>query len=111
MTLLAFAFCGATAAFSGVLLTSRMMTGQVTTGDGYELMAIAGIVIGGASITGGSGTAVGSVFGMLVMMILNNAMTLVSLNAFYQSITQGLILILAMMMDVGRRALRDRIVK
>ena len=109
VTLYAYVICGALAGFSGTLLTSRMMSGQVSLGDGYELLAIAGVVIGGASIMGGSGTAIGTVFGMLVICLVTNAMTLVSLNAFYQPIVQGLIIILAMMLDTGRRSLKTRI--
>lgn len=107
--LLAFVFCGALAAFSGILLTSRMMTGQVSTGTGYDLLSIAGIVIGGAAIGGGSGTVVGTIFGMLVINVLNNAMTLLGLNAYYTSATQGLIIILAVMLDAGRHSLKNRI--
>ena len=109
MVLLAYVYCGALAAFSGILLTSRIMTGQVATGSGYDLLSIAGIVIGGAAIGGGSGTVLGTVFGMLVISILNDAMTLLGLNAFYQSATQGLVIVLATMLDVGRRSLRKRI--
>ena len=109
INLLAYVYCGAFAAFSGILLTARMMTGQVSTGEGYELLAIAGIVIGGASIGGGAGTVIGTVFGMLVISIVNNAMTLLSMNAFYQAATQGVIIILATMLDAGRRTLKNRI--
>jgi len=109
VSLLAYVYCGAFAAFAGILLTSRMMTGQVGTGQGYELLAIAGIVIGGAAIGGGSGTVVGTVFGLIVITIVNNALTLLGMNAFYQSATQGLIIILATMLDAGRRTLKSRI--
>ena len=76
---------------------------------GYELLAIAGIVIGGAAIGGGAGTVVGTVFGVLVINIVNNALTLFHMNAFYQQSTQGLIIILAIMLDAGRRTLKNRI--
>ena len=109
VTLYAYTICGALAGFSGTLLTSRMMSGQVSLGDGYELLAIAGVVIGGASIMGGSGTAIGTVFGMLVICLVTNAMTLIGLNAFLQPIVQGIIIILAMMLDTGRRSLKNRI--
>ena len=107
--LLAYVYCGALAAFSGILLTSRMMTGQVATGSGYDLLAIAGIVIGGATVGGGTGTVIGTIFGMLVISVLNNAMTLLGLNAYYTSATQGLIIVLAVMLDTGRHRLKDRL--
>ena len=108
VTLYAYILSGALAAFSGILLTSRMMSGQVTLGEGYELMVIAGIVIGGASIMGGSGTTIGTVFGMLVICLVNNAMTLVSMNPYFQPIVQGIIIILAMILDINRQSLKNR---
>jgi len=109
VTLYAYIICGALAGFSGTLLTSRLMSGQVVLGEGYELLAIAGVVIGGASIAGGSGTAIGTLFGMLAICLVTNAMTLIGLNAFYQPITQGIIIILAIMLDAGRQSLKNRL--
>lgn len=107
--LLAYVYCGAMAALAGILLTSRMMSGQTATGTGYELMAIAGVVIGGGSFKGGKGTVLGAVFGMMVIRLMNNAFTLLNLNAYWQQVAQGLIIIFAMLLDLFRMKLRNRI--
>lgn len=91
------------AAVSGLVLTARVASGQPSLGDGYELQAIAGAVIGGISLSGGAGTVYGVICGTLVMGVLNNGMDLLNINGYWQQIAQGAIIILAVFMDVLRQ--------
>jgi ribose transport system permease protein len=86
---------GITAAVSGLILASRLNSGQPLAGTGLELNAIAAVVIGGASVTGGEGGVIGSLIGALIMSVLSNGLDLLNIGTFYQMIFTGIILILA----------------
>ncbi|MCL2864646.1 MAG: ABC transporter permease [Lachnospiraceae bacterium] len=87
------------AGFAGILTASWMSTGQPTAGTGAELDAIAASVIGGASLSGGIGSAFGTFGGVLLLQILTNIMNLVGLPSFYQRIAKGLIIIFALLLN------------
>lgn len=103
---LSYVFCGILAAISGMVLCARFSSGQLSLGDGYNMNAIAAAVIGGASMLGGSGTVFGVIFGSLVLTILSNGMDLLSINGYWQEFAQGLIIILAVLLDVARNKLK-----
>ena len=103
---IAYMYCGALAAISGMIMTARISSGQLSTGDGFEMDAIAGAVIGGASMAGGMGTVFGAICGTLVMSTLKNGMDLLHMNAYWQQIAQGAIIIIAVSMDIMRRNMK-----
>ena len=84
---------------------SRLVTGQPTAGDGYELRVIAAVVIGGGSLNGGAGTVLGTTVGAFIMSLLNNGCNLLGLPPFIQQILIGGIIVLAVAVDELRRRL------
>ncbi len=100
---LTYMFSGIMAAIAGILLTSRLSAGQPTAGQGYELDAIASVVIGGTSLSGGVGTISGTVIGALIMGVLNNGLDLLHISAYWQQIVKGIIIVGAVFMDKLRR--------
>jgi inositol transport system permease protein len=93
---------GLMSAVSGILLTSRLSSGQPTAGLGYEMDAITGVVIGGTSLAGGLGTIQGTLVGALIIGVLNNGMDLLHVNAYYQQVLKGVIIVGAVLMDKVR---------
>jgi ribose transport system permease protein len=90
---------GATAAIAGIIVTSRIGSAAPTAGSGYELDAIAAIVIGGTNLVGGEGTILGTIIGVLIIGVLNNGLNLMDVSAFYQTIVKGLVILLAVLID------------
>ena len=95
-----YALAGGICGIAGLLIASRLNSAQPALGLGYELDAIAAVVIGGTSLAGGSGTIGGTVIGALIIGVLNNGMSLLGVSAFYQLIIKGFIIILAVWFDV-----------
>lgn len=102
-TLMVFMINGIMAALAGIILTSRLNAASVQSGDGAELDAIAACVIGGASLSGGIGTVSGAVIGAIVMASLDNGMSLMNMPMFWQSIIKGLVLIVAVWIDIATK--------
>ena len=94
-----FTLQGLVAGFAGVILASRMTSGQPTTGQGLELQVISACVLGGVSLTGGVGTMLGVVVGVLIMGTAQNAMNLCRIPPFYQYVASGGILLAAVLID------------
>ena len=94
-----YVLCAALAAFAGVLTASWLATGQPTAGDGMELNAIAASVIGGASLSGGIGSMLGTFGGVFLLQIITNIFNLVGLASFYQQIAKGIIIIAALLLN------------
>ena len=90
---------GVLAGLAGVLLAARATAGIANTGTGYELNAIAAAVIGGISLMGGRGSLVGTVFGFLIIGVLDNGLNIINVSPFYQLIVKGLIIIGAVFVD------------
>ena len=90
------------AALSGILLISRLGSGQPTIGDGAELDAIASCVVGGVAMTGGSGTLFGTFVGCLIMGIISNILNLVGVNSYVQLIVEGVIIVLSISVGLMR---------
>lgn len=95
----AYMISGLLAGFAGVLTASWLSTGQPTAGDGMELDAIAASVIGGASLSGGMGTVIGTFGGVFLLQIITNIFNLVGLASFYQQIAKGMIIIAALLLN------------
>lgn len=104
--MITYMYSGVLAAIAGMVMTARLSSGQVNTGTGLEMDAIAGAVIGGASMAGGVGSVVGAVCGTLVIATMKQGMTLVSLDQYWQKVAQGLVIILAVLLDIARRKLK-----
>jgi D-xylose transport system permease protein len=94
---------GALTAMGGLVLTARLNAATTSAGQGLELDVIAAAVIGGTSLMGGEGTILGSVIGALIMASLDNGMSLMNTNVTYQFIIKGLILLLAVWVDIATR--------
>jgi len=90
---------GMMAALSGIIVTSRIGSAGPTAGSGYELDAIAAVVIGGTSLSGGEGSITGTIIGALVIGVLNNGLNLMNVNPFYQSIVKGAVILIAVLID------------
>ena len=101
--MLVFVLCNTLAAIAALVLTARLNAATMSSGQNYELDAIAACVIGGTSLMGGTGTIVGAIIGALVMASLDNGMSLMNLESFWQYIVKGGILILAVYADMYTR--------
>lgn len=101
--LAAFAISGVLAALSAFILASRLNSGQPNAGLGFELQVIAAVVLGGVSLSGGLGTLVGAVLGILILTVLNNGLVLLDVSSFYHDIARGTVIILAVYLDTRRR--------
>lgn len=99
-TLSVFIIMGALAGVAGVLLSARLNAATVSAGNSYELDAIAACVIGGTSLMGGKGKIFGALIGALIMASIDNGMSMMNIGAYWQYIVKGLILILAVWVDV-----------
>lgn len=97
---IAFILSGALAGLAGIIHISRLNMGMPTAGEGYEMDAIAGAVIGGTSMSGGSGTAIGVLVGSLIIGIINNILNLTSVMSYVQNIIKGAIIVLAVLLDI-----------
>ena len=93
---------GTLSALAGILLASRMYSGQPTAGQGYEADAIAAAVLGGTSFTGGIGTIGGTLIGALVIGILSNGLNLLHISSYIQMVIKGIVIILAVAFDILR---------
>jgi ribose transport system permease protein len=94
---------GALTGLAGMIEASRLVTGQPTAGEGYELRAIAAVVIGGGSLSGGAGTVMGTTVAAFIMSLLNNGCNLLGISPFIQQILIGGIIVLAVAADEYRR--------
>lgn len=98
-----YTFSGFMAAFSGVVLAARMFSGQPTVGQGFELDAIAAVVLGGTSMMGGIGKVGGTFLGVLVIGVLNNGLNLLNINSFWQLIVKGVVILAAVYVDIMKK--------
>lgn len=94
-----YAICGLLAALAGIIVTSRLSSAQPTAGMGYELDAIAAVVLGGTSLMGGKGRIMGTLIGALIIGFLNNALNLLDVSSYYQMIAKATVILLAVMVD------------
>ena len=95
--LLAYVLCGFFAAIAGVLLSSRLGIAQPSFGAGFELDAIAAVVIGGGILGGGGGGAIGTLWGVLILGVIDNLLNQYNVQSYYQQIIKGLIILAAVL--------------
>ena len=81
------------------MLTSRITTGQPNAGAGFELDAIAAVIIGGTSTAGGTGTMTGTLIGVLLIGVISNSLDLLNVSSYYQQVVMGSIIIGAVVLD------------
>ena len=95
-------YTGIMAGIAGIILASRMYSGQPTAGEGAEMDAIAAVVVGGTSMAGGSGKLGGTLIGALIIGVLNNGLNLMNVNSFWQTVVKGIVILLAVTTDYLR---------
>jgi ribose transport system permease protein len=100
----AYLFSGTMSAISGVVLASRMFSGQPTAGQSFEMVAIAAVVLGGTSMSGGVGKIGGTVIGALIIGVLNNGLNLLNINSFWQYIVKGVVILIAVYVDFLKKS-------
>ncbi|WP_411751122.1 ABC transporter permease [Serratia sp. (in: enterobacteria)] len=100
---LVYVVSGTTAALAGLVLTSRLMSGQPNAGEGFELDAIAAVVLGGAAISGGRGAIIGTLVGAMMLGVLNNGLNLMSVSPYIQNVVKGGIILAAIYLSSSRR--------
>ena len=98
-----YAIGGTLTGLAGMVEASRLMTGQPTAGQGYELQAIAAVVIGGGSLNGGEGSVVGTLIGAFIMGLLSNGADLLNISNYWQQVIIGAVIILAVTLDELRK--------
>ena len=101
--ILVFEIGGMLAAISAFILASRLNSGQPNAGLGFELQVIAAVILGGISLTGGVGTLAGACIGILILTVLSNGLVLLNVSSFYNDITRGAVIILAVYLDIRRK--------
>jgi len=97
-----FALVGATAALSGLIVSAQVLTANGRLDTGLELQAIAVVVIGGTSLLGGQATLVGTLLGSVLVAMINNGLNLLNVPDSYQLLTVGLLLLIAVLIEVSR---------
>jgi ribose transport system permease protein len=100
--LLVYGISGLTAAIAGLVLSSRLMSGQPNAGVSFELDAIAAVVLGGASIAGGRGVILGTLVGAMLLGVLNNGLNMLGVSPYVQSVIKGGIILLAIFISRQR---------
>lgn len=101
--ILIYALGGALTGVAGMIESARLVTGQPTAGEGYELRVIAAVVIGGASLSGGQGTVLGTIIGSLIMGLLSNGCNLLGISPFLQQVIIGCVIVMAVSFDEFQR--------
>ncbi|WP_183030235.1 MULTISPECIES: ribose ABC transporter permease [Clostridia] len=94
-----YSLTGMLAVLAGIIITSRLDSAQPTAGTMYELDAIAAVVIGGTSLSGGKGRIFGTLIGALIIGVIDNGLNLLNVSSFYQQIVKGLVILLAVLLD------------
>lgn len=97
--ILVYSISGLLAAISGIILTSRLNSAQPTAGGAFELDAIAAVVLGGTSLSGGRGWIVGTLIGAMIIGVLDNGLNLLNVSSFYQQVVKGTVILIAVLLD------------
>ncbi|MFS4436865.1 ABC transporter permease [Paracoccaceae bacterium GXU_MW_L88] len=101
--ILALAATGLFAALVGLLIDARLSSGNANAAEGFEFDVIAAVVVGGASLSGGSGNVTGTLIGVLFIAVLSNGLVLLGMNPYLQSVVRGLVILLAVLLNVAVR--------
>lgn len=102
--IMAYTLCGAFASLAGIILTARLSSAQPTMGSGYELSAIAAVVLGGTSLAGGKGWITGTLIGAMIIGVLDNGLNLLNVSTFYQQVVKGAVILLAVLVDRSEKS-------
>ncbi|KAB7894683.1 ribose ABC transporter permease [Rouxiella sp. S1S-2] len=97
--IIVYSLCGLLAALAGIIEVARLSSAQPTAGTGYELDAIAAVVLGGTSLSGGKGRILGTLVGALILGFLNNGLNLLGVSSYYQMIVKAVVILLAVLVD------------
>lgn len=100
---LVYVISGFASSIAGIIITSRIGSASPNAGTSFELDAIAAVVIGGTSLSGGEGRITGTIIGALIIGVLNNGLNLMNVSPFYQSIVKGLVILIAVLLDKKSR--------
>ena len=100
--MLVYSVSGLMAALAGLVLLSRLSSAQPTSGEGYELDAIASVALGGTSMNGGRGKITGTMIGILIIAVLNNGLNILGVSSYYQDVVKGLVILVAVLSDKNR---------
>lgn len=104
LTILCYLLSGVTAGFAGIMNSSKLGVCQPTAGSGFEMDAIASVVIGGSSLSGGEGTVLGTVIGAAIIGVLRNALVLLSVDSYFQTLIIGTVIIVFVSIDQIRKS-------
>lgn len=104
----AFVFNGMLCAVAGIVFMSRISSGQPAGGLAYEFDAITAVVVGGTSLMGGTGTITGTIIGALIIGVINNILNLLNVSSYWQQIIKGLIIAVAVILDVKTKTARKK---
>ncbi len=104
--IMVYSLCGFLTAIGGILMTARLGVAAPTAAQSYELDVIAAAVVGGTSLMGGEGTILGVLFGAAIMQVLRNGLVLVGISAYWLQVVQGLVIVVAIMLDQLRKRRR-----
>ncbi len=102
--MLPYVYIGALCGIGGLIWSARLGSAAATLGTGFEMDAIAAVVIGGTSMSGGIGTVGGTFIGILIIGVLNNGLNLMGINSFWQDVFKGIIILVAVIIDVLRKS-------
>ena len=103
MTFSVYAISGLLSALAGIILAARTTSALPQAGVAYELDAIAAVVIGGTSLSGGVGTLTGTLVGALIIGVINNGLDLLGVSSYYQQVIKGVIIVAAVLLDASRK--------
>lgn len=109
--MLVYVYDGIMTAIASIIFMSRLSSGQPSAGNGYAFDAITAVVVGGVSIYGGSGNVVGTIIGAAIVGILNNLMNLLNVASYWQDIVSGIVILLAVLMDIVTKRMSANAVK
>ena len=96
--------CSVLAALGGAALASRLQAGQPNAAQGYELNAIAAVAMGGTSMSGGRGGIIQTTLGLVIIGVINNALSLLGVSSYWQTIAMGIIILVAVIFDLNKDA-------
>ncbi len=102
-----YTICGLLCGVVAIMLSSRLQSANGMMGQTYEMDAIAAAVLGGTSMSGGLGSVVGTMFGALMIAVLNNALTIMGISSFWQMVVKGLVIVIAVTLDVVRNRMQS----
>ena len=103
MNFISFFISGVLSAIGGMITVSKLLSAQPTACDGMEMDVLTAVILGGASLSGGVGSVLGTLIGALTIGIINNGMNLANINSYYQQVVKGTIILVAVLIKTVRR--------